>query len=77
MFVFLSPTPSGKLNGIDLPQEVKEETEGCIQTARSLTCTESDQRAVTEMKAGEVFMNGSDLQSDEGSQLFTQLKDSR
>lgn len=66
----------GKLNGIDLPQEVKEETEGCIQTARSLTCTESDQRAVTEMKAGEVFMNGSDLQSDEGSQLFTQLKDS-
>lgn len=66
----------GKLNGIDLPQEVKEETEGCVQTARSLTCTESDQRAVTEMKAGEVFMNGSDLQSDEGSQLFTQLKDS-
>ncbi|XP_015715775.1 MAP7 domain-containing protein 3 isoform X1 [Coturnix japonica] len=66
----------GKLNGIDLPQEVKEETEGCIQTARSLTCTESDQHAVTEMKAGEVFMNGSDLQSDEGSQLFTQLKDS-
>ncbi|XP_072192934.1 MAP7 domain-containing protein 3 isoform X8 [Excalfactoria chinensis] len=66
----------GKLNGIDLPQELKGETEGCVQTARSLTCTESEQRAVTDLKAGEVFMNGSDLQSDEGSLLFTELKDS-
>lgn len=75
--VFLSPTPSGKLNGIDLTQEVKGETEGCVQTARSLMCTESEQHAVTESKASEVFMNGSDLKSDEGSLLFTELKDSR
>uniref|UniRef100_A0A8V0YXE5 MAP7 domain containing 3 n=1 Tax=Gallus gallus TaxID=9031 RepID=A0A8V0YXE5_CHICK len=66
----------GKLNGIDLTQEVKGETEGCVQTARSLMCTESEQHAVTESKASEVFMNGSDLKSDEGSLLFTELKDS-
>lgn len=75
--VFLSPTLSGKLNGIDLPQEVKGETEGCVQTAGSLISTESEQRTVTELKASEVFMNGSDLKSDEGSLLFTELKDSR
>ncbi|XP_031450113.1 MAP7 domain-containing protein 3 isoform X6 [Phasianus colchicus] len=66
----------GKLNGIDLPQEVKGETEGCVQTARSLISTESEQHTVTELKASEVFMNGSDLKSDEGSLLFTELKDS-
>ncbi|XP_010713500.1 MAP7 domain-containing protein 3 isoform X2 [Meleagris gallopavo] len=66
----------GKLNGIDLPQEVKGETEGCVQTAGSLISTESEQRTVTELKASEVFMNGSDLKSDEGSLLFTELKDS-
>ncbi|XP_042732374.1 MAP7 domain-containing protein 3 [Lagopus leucura] len=66
----------GKLNGIDLPQEVKGETEGCVQTARSLISTEPEQHTVTELKASEVFMNGSDLKSDEGSLLFTELKDS-
>ncbi|XP_021261499.1 MAP7 domain-containing protein 3 isoform X9 [Numida meleagris] len=66
----------GKLNGIDLPQEVKGETGGCVQTARSLISTESEQHTVTELKASEVFMNGSDLKSDEGSLFFTELKDS-
>ncbi|XP_065585522.1 MAP7 domain-containing protein 3 isoform X11 [Cyrtonyx montezumae] len=66
----------GKLNGIDLSQEDKGETEGCVQTAHSLISAESGQHAVTEMKASEVFMNGSDLKSDEGSLLFTELKDS-
>ncbi|OXB67446.1 hypothetical protein ASZ78_006039 [Callipepla squamata] len=66
----------GKLNGIDLPQEDKGETEGCVQTAHSLISAESGQRALRELKASEVFMNGSDLKSDEGSLLFTELKDS-
>ncbi|OXB79469.1 UNVERIFIED_CONTAM: hypothetical protein H355_008364, partial [Colinus virginianus] len=66
----------GKLNGIDLPQEDKGETEGCVQTAHSLISAESGQRTLTELKANEVFMNGSDLKSDEGSLLFTELKDS-
>lgn len=67
----------GKLNGIDLPQEVKGETEGCLQTAHSLISTEFEQQDVSELKANEVFMNGSDLKSDDGSLLFTELKDSR
>ncbi|XP_071899126.1 MAP7 domain-containing protein 3 isoform X11 [Anas platyrhynchos] len=67
---------SGKLNGIDLPQEVKGETEGCLQTAHSLISTEFEQQDVSELKANEVFMNGSDLKNDDGSLLFTELKDS-
>ncbi|KAM9179703.1 MAP7 domain-containing protein 3 isoform 6-T6 [Mergus octosetaceus] len=67
---------SGKLNGVDLPQEVKGETEGCLQTAHSLISSEFEQQDVSELKANEVFMNGSDLKSDDGSLLFTELKDS-
>ncbi|XP_050569393.1 MAP7 domain-containing protein 3 [Cygnus atratus] len=67
---------SGKLNGVDLPQEVKGETEVCLQTAHSLISTEFEQQDVSELKASEVFMNGSDLKSDDGSLLFTELKDS-
>nr|XP_013038743.2 MAP7 domain-containing protein 3 isoform X9 [Anser cygnoides] len=67
---------SGKLNGVDLPQEVKGETEVCLQTAHSLISTEFEQQDLSELKASEVFMNGSDLKSDDGSLLFTELKDS-
>nr|XP_009475875.1 PREDICTED: MAP7 domain-containing protein 3 [Pelecanus crispus] len=65
----------GKLNGIDLAQEVKEEAEGCLETAHSLISTESEEQDVSELKASEVFMNGGDLKSDEGSLLVTELKD--
>ncbi|XP_009976157.1 PREDICTED: MAP7 domain-containing protein 3 [Tauraco erythrolophus] len=64
----------GKLNGIDLPQKV--EAEGCLETVHGLTSTESEERDVPELKATEVFMNGGDLKSDEGSLLVTELKDS-
>ncbi|KAM7094399.1 MAP7 domain-containing protein 3 isoform 2-T2 [Ciconia maguari] len=65
----------GKLNGIDLAQEVKGEAEGCSETAHSLISTESEEQDVSELKASEVFMNGGDLKSDEGSLLVTELKD--
>ncbi|XP_030904102.2 MAP7 domain-containing protein 3 isoform X2 [Melopsittacus undulatus] len=66
----------GKLNGIDLLQEVKGEAEGCLETAHSLISTESEEQEVSEVKASEVFMNGSDLKSDERSLLVPELKDS-
>nr|XP_010311283.1 PREDICTED: MAP7 domain-containing protein 3 [Balearica regulorum gibbericeps] len=64
----------GKLNGIDLPQEVK--AEGCLETAQSLISAESEEQDVSALKASEVFMNGGDLKSNEGSLLVTELKDS-
>ncbi|XP_042662994.1 MAP7 domain-containing protein 3 isoform X1 [Tyto alba] len=66
----------GKLNGIDLAQAVTGEAERCLETAHSLVCTESEEQDVSELKASEVFMNGGDLKSDEGSLLVTELKDS-
>ncbi|KAM6323334.1 MAP7 domain-containing protein 3 [Podargus strigoides] len=66
----------GKLNGIDLPQEDKGEAEGCLEAAHSLISAESGEQDVSELKASEVFMNGGDLKSDEGSLLVTELKDS-
>ncbi|XP_009641134.1 MAP7 domain-containing protein 3 [Egretta garzetta] len=65
----------GKLNGIDLAQEVQGEAEGCLETVHCLISTESDEQDVSELKASEVFMNGGDLKSDEGSLLVTELKD--
>ncbi|XP_061302245.1 MAP7 domain-containing protein 3 [Pezoporus flaviventris] len=65
----------GKLNGIDLLQEVKREAEGCLETAHSLISAESEEQEVSEVKASEVFMNGSDLKSDERSLLVPELKD--
>ncbi|KAM6300272.1 MAP7 domain-containing protein 3 [Aegotheles albertisi] len=64
----------GKLNGVDLPQE--GEAEGCLETTHSLISAESEEQDVSELKASEVFMNGGDLKSDEGSLLVTELKDS-
>ncbi|XP_025894883.1 MAP7 domain-containing protein 3 [Nothoprocta perdicaria] len=66
----------GKLNGVDLPQEAKQETESCSEIAYSLTSTESEVQDGSELKPNEVFMNGSDLRSDEGSLLVAELKDS-
>ncbi|KAM6198039.1 MAP7 domain-containing protein 3 isoform 8-T8 [Sarcoramphus papa] len=66
----------GKLNGVDLAQEVKGEAESCLETAHSLISAESEEQDVSELKASEVFMNGGDLKSDEGSLLVTELKDS-
>ncbi|XP_074962863.1 MAP7 domain-containing protein 3 isoform X4 [Phalacrocorax aristotelis] len=65
----------GKLNGIDLAQEVKGEAEVSSETAHSLISTESEEQDVSELKATEVFMNGGNLKSDEGSLLVTELKD--
>ncbi|XP_054244550.1 MAP7 domain-containing protein 3 [Indicator indicator] len=53
----------GKLNGVDLPQDVKEEEEGGLETAHSLISAECEEQDVSELKASEVFMNGGDLQS--------------
>ncbi|XP_075018118.1 MAP7 domain-containing protein 3 isoform X2 [Calonectris borealis] len=64
-----------KLNGIDLAQEVKGEAEGCLETVHSLISTESEEQDVSELKTSEVFMNGGDLKSDEGSLLVTELTD--
>ncbi|XP_014110779.1 PREDICTED: MAP7 domain-containing protein 3 isoform X9 [Pseudopodoces humilis] len=66
----------GKLNGVDLLQEVKGETEDCLETAQGMISAESEAQAESELKASEVFMNGSDLKSDEGSLSVTELKDS-
>ncbi|XP_061863010.1 MAP7 domain-containing protein 3 isoform X5 [Colius striatus] len=66
----------GKLNGVDLAQEVKGEAENCLKTAHSLISPESEEQDVSESKASEVFMNGGDLKSDGGSLLVTELKDS-
>ncbi|XP_064015216.1 MAP7 domain-containing protein 3 isoform X9 [Pogoniulus pusillus] len=66
----------GKLNGVDLPQEVKGEEGGALETAPSLTSADSKEPDVSELKGSEVFMNGSDLKSDEGSPLVAELKDS-
>jgi len=38
---------------------------------------ESEEQDVSELKDGEVFMNGGDVKSDDGSLLVTELKDSR
>uniref|UniRef100_A0A8C3Y9Q7 MAP7 domain containing 3 n=1 Tax=Catharus ustulatus TaxID=91951 RepID=A0A8C3Y9Q7_CATUS len=64
----------GKLNGVGLLQEVKGEAEDCLETAQSMISAESEAQDESELKASEVFMNGSDLKSDEGS--VTDLKDS-
>ncbi|XP_068007870.1 MAP7 domain-containing protein 3 isoform X2 [Melanerpes formicivorus] len=53
----------GKLNGVDLPQEVKEEEESGLETAHSLISAEAEEQDVSELKATEVFMNGGDLKS--------------
>ncbi|XP_064374385.1 MAP7 domain-containing protein 3 [Dromaius novaehollandiae] len=66
----------GKLNGVDLPQEVKQEIEGCSEIERRLISKESEEQDESELKASEIFMNGSDLKSDEGSLLVTEIKDS-
>ncbi|KAK2528850.1 Map7d3 [Columba guinea] len=66
----------GKLNGVDLPQEVKGEAEGFLETARSLISTEPEEQDVSQLKASEVFMNGGDLKSDEDSLLSAEFKDS-
>ncbi|XP_039945164.1 ensconsin-like isoform X9 [Hirundo rustica] len=66
----------GKLNGVDLLQEVKAEAEDCLETAQCMFSAESEAQDESELKASEVFMNGSDLRSDEGSLSVTQLKDS-
>ncbi|XP_065499313.1 MAP7 domain-containing protein 3 isoform X7 [Caloenas nicobarica] len=66
----------GKLNGIDLPQEVKGEAEGFLEIAHSSISTEPEEQDVSESKANEVFMNGGDLKSDEETLLPTELKDS-
>nr|XP_009939745.1 PREDICTED: MAP7 domain-containing protein 3 [Opisthocomus hoazin] len=70
------PDQPGRLNGIDLSQEVKGEAEGCLETAHSLISMESEEQDVSELKDGEVFMNGGDVKSDDGSLLVTELKDS-
>nr|XP_021140723.1 MAP7 domain-containing protein 3 isoform X11 [Columba livia] len=66
----------GKLNGVDLPQEVKGEAEGFLETAHSLISTEPEEQDVSQSKASEVFMNGGDLKSDEDSLLSAEFKDS-
>ncbi|XP_023781769.1 MAP7 domain-containing protein 2-like isoform X1 [Cyanistes caeruleus] len=66
----------GKLNGVDLLQEVKGEAEDCLETAQGMISAESEAQTESELKASEVFMNGSDLKSDEGSLSVTELKDS-
>ncbi|KAM7042892.1 MAP7 domain-containing protein 3 isoform 7-T7 [Acridotheres tristis] len=66
----------GKLNGVDLLQEVKGEAEDCLETAQSMVSAESEAQDESELKTSEVFMNGSDLKSDEGSLSVTELKDS-
>lgn len=58
-------------------QEVKGEVEDCLETAQSMISAESEAQDESELKASEVFMNGSDLKSDEGSLSVTELKDSR
>ncbi|XP_063280772.1 ensconsin-like isoform X2 [Prinia subflava] len=60
----------GKLNGVDLLQEVKGEAEDCLDTAQSMISAESEAQDESELKASEVFMNGSDLKSEEGSLLL-------
>ncbi|XP_062440644.1 MAP7 domain-containing protein 3 [Rhea pennata] len=66
----------GKLNGVDLPQKVKQEAEGCSEIVHSLISKECEKQDGSKLKANEVFMNGSDLKSDEGSLLVTEMKDS-
>ncbi|XP_066195111.1 ensconsin-like [Sylvia atricapilla] len=66
----------GKLNGVDLIQEVKGEAEDCLETAQSMISAESEAQDESELKASEVFMNGSDLKTDKGSLSVTELKDS-
>ncbi|XP_051485951.1 MAP7 domain-containing protein 3 [Apus apus] len=66
----------GKLNGVDFPLEVREEAEGCSEAAHGLVSTEPEEQDVSELEGTEVFMNGSDLKSDQGSLLVTEFKDS-
>ncbi|NXQ56391.1 MA7D2 protein, partial [Anthoscopus minutus] len=66
----------GKLNGVDLLQEVKGEAEDCLETVQGMISAESEAQVESELKASEVFVNGSDLKSDEGSPSVTELKDS-
>ncbi|XP_068060793.1 MAP7 domain-containing protein 3 [Anomalospiza imberbis] len=66
----------GKLNGVDLLQGIKGEAEDCLETAQSIISAESEAQDESELKASEVFMNGSDLKSDKGSLSVTELKDS-
>ncbi|XP_009870009.1 PREDICTED: MAP7 domain-containing protein 3-like [Apaloderma vittatum] len=64
----------GKLNGVDLSEDVKGEAEGCLEMVHGLISAESEEQ--DELKASEVFMNGSNLKSDEECLLVTELKDS-
>ncbi|XP_030823312.1 MAP7 domain-containing protein 3 isoform X1 [Camarhynchus parvulus] len=66
----------GKLNGVDLLQDVKGEAEDCLETAQSVISAEYEAQDGSELKATEVFMNGSDLKSDKGSLSVSELKDS-
>ncbi|RLW02565.1 hypothetical protein DV515_00007162 [Chloebia gouldiae] len=66
----------GKLNGVDLLQGIKGEAEDCLETAKSMISAESEAQDESELKASEVFMNGSDLKSDKESLSVTELKDS-
>lgn len=58
-------------------QKVKGEAEDCLETAQSMISAESEEQDESELKASEVFMNGSDLKSGEESLSVTELKDSR
>ncbi|XP_063026794.1 MAP7 domain-containing protein 3 [Melospiza melodia melodia] len=65
-----------KLNGVDLLQDIKGETENCLETAQSMISAECEAQDESELKASEVFMNGSDLKSPKGSVSVCELKDS-
>ncbi|XP_059339231.1 ensconsin-like [Ammospiza nelsoni] len=65
-----------KLNGVDLLQDIKGETENCLETAQSMISAECEAQDESELKASEVFMNGSDLKSPKGSLSVCELKDS-
>ncbi|KAM7008324.1 MAP7 domain-containing protein 3 isoform 5-T5 [Passerculus sandwichensis] len=65
-----------KLNGVDLLQDIKGETENCLETTQSMISAECEAQDESELKASEVFMNGSDLKSPKGSLSVCELKDS-
>ncbi|KAM3662928.1 MAP7 domain-containing protein 3 isoform 6-T6 [Ammospiza maritima maritima] len=65
-----------KLNGVDLLQDIKGETENCLETAQSMISAECEAQDESELKASEVFMNGSDLKRPKGSLSVCELKDS-
>ncbi|XP_057888448.1 MAP7 domain-containing protein 3 isoform X1 [Melospiza georgiana] len=65
-----------KLNGVDLLQDIKGEIENCLETAQSMISAECEAQDESELKASEVFMNGSDLKSPKGSLSVCELRDS-